>query len=72
MKGHFVRPIEVREDAVRARKKEIEAEVQRIMSLPDDKRADEIFKMVERATVGTTRVRRSLHSFEWTFDGRDK
>jgi hypothetical protein len=47
MKGHFVRPIEVREDAVRARKKEIEAEVQRIMSLPDDKRADEIFKMVD-------------------------
>ncbi len=47
MKRHFVRPIEVRADAVKARKQEIEAEVQRIMSLPDDKRADEIFKMVD-------------------------
>lgn len=49
MKG-FVRPIELREDAVRdgmARKERIEAEVRRIMALPDDEQAEAIFKMVD-------------------------
>ena len=50
MAGHFVRPIEVREDALRGgitRKEEIEAEVRRIMLLPDDMQSAEILKMVD-------------------------